>query len=105
MAYNYKQGKGESHDNYKKCIKFNDILLDNQPQPTGSFNKNNIQFWYICNFANQSGLGTFPVALFLCLIGAVRLRSVTGRQKEILKQVQDDRSHTDYFDKLILDVY
>ena len=26
--------------------------------------------------------------------------AVTGRQEEILKQVQDDRSHTDYFDKL-----
>ena len=24
--------KGESHDNYKKCIKFNDILLDIQTQ-------------------------------------------------------------------------
>ena len=42
----------------------------NSQQPTSSFNKNNIQFWYICNFANQSGFGIFPVALFLCLFGA-----------------------------------
>ena len=33
--------------------------------------------------------------LFFYAYLAVRLRSLTGRQKEILKQVQDDRSHTD----------
>ena len=33
--------------------------------------------------------------LFFYAFLAVRLRSLTGRQKEILKQVQDDRSHTD----------
>ena len=59
----------------------------------------------------QSDFGFFPIALFLCLlavchaefISASRFRNkfaVTGRQEEILKQVQDDRSHTDYFDKL-----
>ena len=42
----------------------------NSQQPTGSFNKNNIQFWYICYFANKSGFGFFPVALFLCLFGS-----------------------------------
>ena len=43
----------------------------NSQQPTGSFNKNNIQFWYIYYFANKSGFGFFPVALFLCLFGSL----------------------------------
>ena len=60
----------------------------------------NVSNYNDISLANKSGLGIFPVALFLCLFGAVRLRLLTGRQKEILKQVQDDRSHTDYFDKL-----
>ena len=60
----------------------------------------------------QSDFGFFPIALFfmpflaVChaeFISVSRFRNkfaVTGRQEEILKQVQDDRSHTDYFDKL-----
>ena len=74
----------------KNVSNYNDVLLDkqtqfgkisqqptansqqptaNSQQPTGSFNKNNIQFWYIYYFANKSGLGIFPSALFLCLFG------------------------------------
>ena len=69
---NINREKGESHDNYKKCIKFNDILLDiqtqsgkisqqptansqqptansqqptaNSQQPTSVLNKDNIQY-------------------------------------------------------------
>jgi hypothetical protein len=59
----------------KNVSNYNDVLLDIQTQsgtchPTSSFNKNNIQLWYMCYFANKSGFGVFPVALFLCLFGS-----------------------------------
>ena len=62
----------------------------------------NVSNYNDISLANKSGLGIFPVALFLCLFGAVRLRLLTGRQKEILKQVQDDRSHTDAYARCLL---
>ena len=40
----------------------------NSQQPTSNFYSNNFIFRYIY-FANKSGLGIFPSALFLCLFG------------------------------------
>ena len=59
----------------------------------------------IFNFSIYAILQTRAVSdffrsLFFYVYLAVRLRSLTGRQEEILKQVQDDRSHTDWFDRL-----
>ena len=82
----------------------------NSQQPTANsqqinFNQNNILFSdsvFLLRAVSEFGVFSHFILwlLFFYAYLAVRLRSLTGRQKEILKQVQDDRSHTDYFDKL-----
>ena len=51
---------------------------------------------YILRTRAVSEFGVFShfilwLLFFLCFIGAVRLRSLTGKQEEILKQVRNDR--------------
>ena len=83
----------------------------NSQQPTALLSKNNIQYYNntfneterFRIFSDRSFFYAFLAVCHAEFISASRFRNkfaVTGRQEEILKQVQDDRSHTDYFDKL-----
>ena len=76
----------------------------NSQQPTAN-SQQVVLTKIIFNFSIYAILQTRAVSdffrsLFFYVYLAVRLRSLTGRQEEILKQVQDDRSHTDWFDRL-----
>ena len=116
--------KEERHDNYKNVSNYNDVSLDiqtqsgtisqqptaNSQQPTANSqqptaNSQQVIFtviilYFVIYILRTRAVSDFFRLLFFYALLAVRLRSLTGRQKEILKQVQDDRSHTDYFDKL-----
>ena len=75
----------------------------NSQQPTANSQQvifTVIILYFVIYILRTRAVSDFFRLLFFYALLAVRLRSLTGRQKEILKQVQDDRSHTDYFDKL-----
>ena len=75
----------------------------NSQQPTANSQQvifTVIILYFVIYILRTRAVSDFFRLLFFYAYLAVRLRSLTGRQKEILKQVQDDRSHTDYFDKL-----